>query len=202
MRLVIASRNRHKVDEFRALLGVPGLVLSGADEWPGAPLVHEDGNTFEENAAKKAVALARATGQWALADDSGLEVEALGGAPGVHSAVFAGEPRDDQANNRKLLDALRGVSNRRARFRAVLALASPSGRVETVEGVCEGRIAWEPRGSGGFGYDPLFVPEGYDKTFAEMTPAEKNALSHRGRAVARALDRWRHLFEGDYADWP
>lgn len=175
------------------MLQRPGLDLLGAQEVPGAPEVEEDGATFEENAIKKAVTLARATGLWALADDSGLEVEALGGIPGVHSARYAGEPIKYSANNKKLLDALRGESNRRARFRTVIALASPSGETRTVEGVCEGVITEKPRGRKGFGYDPIFQPDGYSLTFGEMDPEEKNRISHRAKALANARAQWGDL---------
>jgi XTP/dITP diphosphohydrolase len=194
MKLLIATRNRHKLDEIRAILGAGvGLELVGADEIPGLPEVVEDGDTFAANAARKASALARASGLWSLADDSGLEVDALGGAPGVISARYAGEPADPAANNRKLLRALDGVADRRARFRCAIALAEPGGAVRTVEGRCEGSIAHAPRGAGGFGYDPLFVPEGGRETFAEMDPARKNAISHRGRALAAAAAAWTGL---------
>ncbi len=188
--LLIASRNRHKCEEIRALLSVPGLRVVSAADSPELPEVEEDGVTFEENAVKKAVTLATLTGRWALADDSGLEVEALGGAPGVRSARYAGEPPDYAANNRKLLTALDHAPSRRARFRCVLALAAPDGTARTVEGACEGIIAEAERGGHGFGYDPLFVPTGFAQTFAEMAPAEKNALSHRGRALAAARQEW------------
>lgn len=193
MPLVLATRNRHKVDELRAMLRIPGLPILSALDFPGLPSVVEDGETLEANALKKAISLARATGHWAIADDSGLEVRALNGAPGVHSAYFAGFPPNDEANNHKLLNCLAGVADRSARFRTVLALAEPRGWTDIVEGVCEGKIAMEPRGSNGFGYDPLFIPDGYRQTFAELPPEEKNRISHRGRAMAAALEKWRSL---------
>jgi XTP/dITP diphosphohydrolase len=196
MKLLIASQNPKKLKEIREILDLPGLELVSALDLPGAPDIVEDGLTFEENAAKKALTMARASGLWALADDSGLEVDALNGAPGVHSARYAGEPMKYSANNRKLLTTLRGETNRRARFRCVLALASPQGEVRTVEGTCEGAIADGPRGRKGFGYDPLFVPEGHTVTFAEMDPAEKNRISHRGRALAAAQRAWAGLLRG------
>ncbi len=191
--LLIASRNRHKCEEIRAILDVPGLTMVSAADCPELPDVDEDGETFEANALKKAVTLARLTGLRALGDDSGLEVDALGGAPGVRSARYAGEPVDYAANNRKLLTALENAASRRARFRCVLALASPAGKTWLVEGVCEGSIACAEKGRQGFGYDPLFVPEGFEETFAEMAPARKNALSHRGRALAAAQRDWSDL---------
>lgn len=193
MNLVIATRNRHKLEEIRAILGAPGLEWKSALDFPSIPDVVEDGATFESNASKKAAAMARATGCWALADDSGLEVDALGGAPGVFSARYAGEPTDYAANNAKLLRELAGIAHRSARFRCVLALANPRGGVRFVEGRCEGRIIEELRGAQGFGYDPLFVPDGFDQSFAEMPAARKNEISHRGRALAAARVAWREL---------
>jgi XTP/dITP diphosphohydrolase len=202
MNLLIATRNPHKVREFREILDEPGLVLMSALDRPELPDVEEDGATFEANAVKKAVTLARATGGWAMGDDSGLEVASLGGAPGVFSARYAGEPARYPANNEKLLRALRDRPDRAACFRCVIALASPSGRAQTVEGICRGTIARAPRGAGGFGYDPLFVPDGFDQTFAEMEPAAKHAISHRGRALAAARQAWGDLLGGDPAEWP
>ncbi len=188
--LIIATGNAHKLKEIRAILTLPDLELVGLDAVPGAPEVVEDRDTFEGNAVKKAATLAAFTGKWALADDSGLEVDALDGAPGVYSARYAGEPADYAANNTKLLHELTGVNDRSARFRCVMALCSPEGETHTVEGRCEGYIAEGEKGNGGFGYDPLFVPEGLDTTFAEMSAEAKNAISHRGRALARAAEEW------------
>ena len=190
MKLVIATRNRHKLDELRALLVAPGLDLRSALDFPDVPDVVEDGDTFEANAVKKAEALCRATGLWALGDDSGLEVDALGGAPGVRSARYSGEPTDYARNNAKLLRELAGRADRAARFRCVIALARPGEPTLTVEGRCEGRIEHAPRGAQGFGYDPLFVPEGSTRTFAELPAEEKHAISHRGRALRRAREEW------------
>ena len=180
--LVLATRNPGKVKELQALLrGLP-LSLQPASEIEGAPEVEEDRPTLEGNARKKADALHRHTGQPALADDTGLEVDALGGRPGVHSARFSGPQADDAANRAALLEALSEAEDRRARFRTVVALADEAG-VRCVEGLCEGRILRAERGAGGFGYDALFVPEGQDRTFAEMEAGEKNAVSHRSRAL-------------------
>lgn len=158
------------------------------EEFPGLPEVEEDGATFEQNAVKKARFAAAATCLWALADDSGLEVDYLGGAPGVFSARFAGRGGDDRANNEKLLRLLEGVplERRTARFRCVVAVASPGGEVYTAEGTCAGVIAFAPRGSGGFGYDPLFYVPHLGKTFAELEPEVKNAVSHRAKALEKA----------------
>ena len=190
MKLLVATRNRHKLDEIRAILDLPGLVLIGADDVPGLPDVEEDAPTFEGNACKKAQTLAHAGGCWTLADDSGLEVDALHGEPGVHSARYAGTQGDTPANNARLLRELTGQTDRRARFRCVLALASPDGGVRTVEGRCEGRILDAPRGANGFGYDPLFVPDGYGQTFAELPAGTKNRISHRAAALRRAMAEW------------
>lgn len=202
MKLILATRNRHKLEEIRTLFNLPGLELSSALDRPEIPDVEEDGTTFEANAIKKAATLARATGCWALADDSGLEVDALGGAPGVYSARYAGEPVSYPANNAKLLKALEGVTNRRARFRCVVALSSPSGKARTVDGRCEGRIIHKLRGTQGFGYDPLFVPEGFEKTFAEMEADAKHAVSHRGRALQKARAAWHDFLKSEPSDWP
>jgi len=193
MRLLVATRNRHKLAEIRAILAVPGVDLVGADEVAGLPGVEEDAETFEGNALKKARVLCAASGLWTLADDSGLEVEALDGAPGVRSARYAGPEADDGANNRKLLAALAGRPDRGARFRCVLALAAPDGRVWTVDGRCEGRIGTAAAGSGGFGYDPLFIPDGLTRTFAKLPAATKNRISHRGAALAAAARAWGSL---------
>ncbi len=189
-KLVLATRNQHKLEEFEAILGTGEFEWVSALDFPDIPEVIEDGETLEANAVKKAVTLALATGLRALADDTGLEVSALDGAPGVYSARYAGEPPDYAANNRKLLDALADVDDRRGRFRCVIALAEPDGRAQYVEGICAGTIATAPMGEGGFGYDPLFIPDGEQRTFAQMSAAEKNRQSHRGRALAAARERW------------
>jgi XTP/dITP diphosphohydrolase len=202
MNLVIGTRNIHKLREIRQILAVPNLALLSALDFPDIPEVIEDGDSFEANAIKKATALSLATGLWALADDSGLEVEALNGAPGVYSARFAGEPVSYEANNRKLLKLLEKETNRRARFRCVIALSGPTGKAQTVEGVCSGSIIRECRGAGGFGYDPLFVPDGYSQTFAELPAEQKNAISHRGRALRKAAQTWRTILSSMPPDWP
>jgi XTP/dITP diphosphohydrolase len=181
--LVLATRNPGKVAELAAALeDLPVALISAADV--GVPEVEEDADTLRGNAEKKARALHAFTGLPALADDTGLEVDALGGAPGVFSSRYAGAEGDAEANRRKLLADLAGAPSRAARFRTVLAFADADG-VRFFEGVCGGLIATEEAGTGGFGYDALFRPaEGDGRTFAEMTTEEKNRISHRGRAVA------------------
>jgi XTP/dITP diphosphohydrolase len=195
-RLLIATANRHKTEEFRALLdGV--AEVEDLNTHPHLPPVEETGVTFEENSAIKALAAARATGLPALADDSGLEVDALGGEPGVHSARYSGAGATDASNRRKLLDELARVPEsapRSARFRCVLTLAGPDGEIlGSWSGAVEGSIIAGERGDGGFGYDPLFIPDGHEQTFAELPAAVKNQLSHRARATASFL--------ADRGDW-
>jgi XTP/dITP diphosphohydrolase len=184
-RVVLASRNAGKLAEVRRILGTGAAVLS-LDDFPPLALPPEDAETYEENALAKARAVARAFGVAALADDSGLEVDALGGAPGIRSSRYAGPTCDPAANNAKLLEALGGVpeNERGARFVCVAALVTAGGDERLSRGEVEGRVAGALRGDGGFGYDPLFIPGGNDRTFAEMAPAEKDASSHRRRAFA------------------
>lgn len=199
MRLVLATHNRHKVGELRAILlpVVPGLapddVVASGDV--GAPDVPETGVTFAENALLKARALAAFTGLPAVADDSGLCVDVLGGAPGVFSARWSGAHGDDLANLRLLLDQLSDVpaEHRRAHFACAAVLALPDGTVRVAEGRIDGVLVAEPRGTGGFGYDPIFVPDGASRTTAEMTAAEKDAISHRGRAFRAIVPAMREL---------
>lgn len=183
MKIVLATRNPGKLYEMRSLLSGLPVHLISADEVNGAPLVEEDAATLEGNAARKAQALYEFTGLSSLADDTGLEVNALGGRPGVHSARYAGERSDDAANRRLLLKNMEGVEKRDARFRTVVAFVDGDGTLHYFEGICAGTIIDEERGEGGFGYDPLFIPEGSDLTFAELSAEEKNAVSHRGRAL-------------------
>lgn len=187
--LLLATHNAHKVEEFRAILalldgaGDTFRVLSYRDV-PEIPDVEETGTTFAENALLKAEAGAK-LGYITVADDSGLAVDALGGAPGIFSARYAGVHGDDAANNRKLLSELDGVTDRGAHYVCAIACVFPDGRRFTVEGTCEGEILKAQRGEGGFGYDPLFLIPGTGKTFAEMTPEEKNSRSHRTAALKR-----------------
>jgi len=186
-RIVLATANPGKIRELRSLLP-PNVEVVSAPAL-GIRLPPETGETFVENALLKARVAAQESGLIALADDSGLEVDALGGRPGVHSARYAGEHAVDAQNIARLLRELRDVplSQRTARFRAVVAIVAPDGREAVVEGTVEGCIAEKPRGRGGFGYDPVFIPCGYDRTFAEMTLEEKNRLSHRAQALQRAV---------------
>lgn len=186
MELVLCTRNPGKVAELAALLPSTCRVL-GPDEVGVTVELPETGDTLEANAVQKARWVHDRCGLPCIADDTGLEVDALNGAPGVHSARYAGEARDPQANMSKLLDALEGRSDRTARFRTVIALIE-DGREQLFHGVVEGRILTAPRGTGGFGYDPLFAPEGEERSFAEMTSEEKNRISHRARATAALLD--------------
>ncbi len=188
-RLVVASLNRAKVREIARILRDEGLDFEvlGLADFPEVAAPPETGDTFAANAMSKARSGARATGLAAIADDSGLEVDALGGKPGLWSARFAGGGASDEDRCRKVLDLMRDVPDRRrgARFRCAAAFADPEGEELLADGVCEGHIARQPAGSGGFGYDPIFVPEGYTCTMAELTAEQKHAISHRGRALRR-----------------
>ncbi|RKN39764.1 RdgB/HAM1 family non-canonical purine NTP pyrophosphatase [Streptomyces hoynatensis] len=197
-RLVLATRNAHKVTELRAILAESGLAaeLVGAEAVPGAPEVRETGVTFAENALLKAHALARFSGLPAIADDSGLCVDVLGGAPGIFSARWAGRHGDDAANLHLLLGQLADVpaEHRGAHFACAAALALPDGTERVAEGRLEGTLRYAPAGAGGFGYDPILQPEGETRTCAELSPAEKNAISHRGRAFRALAADLRELF--------
>lgn len=192
-RLLIATRNRHKTAEIGQMLG-PRFALHDLTSYPALPEVDETGATFAENAALKAVETSLHFGaddprSFVLADDSGLEVDALGGAPGVRSARYAGEKAGDYENLALLLSNLHGKELRSARFRCVIAIASRGKLLASFDGLCEGRILDQPKGSGGFGYDPVFQPEGESQTFAELPPENKNRISHRAKALQLAL-RW------------
>ena len=179
MKLNVATHNAHKLREIGEIL--PGYVIAADD-----PDVEETAPDFAGNALIKVRAIAaRHPGEWSMADDSGLEVQALGGAPGVRSARYAGEPSNTPANNALLLKNLAGVADRTARFTCTIALVDPEGREHVVTGHCPGRIAYAPSGTAGFGYDPLFVPDGYDASFADLGEDAKNKISHRGRALAQ-----------------
>lgn len=211
MKLVLATRNLGKVKELTAMLNKDeqqhNIQLLSLQDFPEAPEVIEDGDTYKENAAKKATVIADYTGLRTLADDAGLEVDALGGAPGVHSKRWVGDDATDAIRVQKLLEALEGKTNRTARFVAAIAIAEPTAsnssdsgkntlkqpkdsipkKVQVVVGKCEGHIIYAPAGNSGFGYDPIFVPIGYEKTFAELGEAIKNRISHRSKALRLAL---------------
>ncbi|MDK1473776.1 RdgB/HAM1 family non-canonical purine NTP pyrophosphatase [Streptomyces sp. 549] len=196
-RLVLATRNAHKVTELRAILTASevALELVGADAYPDIPDVRETGVTFAENALLKAHALARATGLPAVADDSGLCVDVLNGAPGIFSARWAGRHGDDAANLHLLLAQLADIPDhhRGAHFACAAALALPDGTEHVVEGRLRGTLRHEPSGAGGFGYDPILQPDGDTRTCAELTPDEKNAISHRGQAFRALTPHLAHL---------
>ena len=189
MKLTLATRNPKKIEEIRSILGHQ-FEVTGMDAISASSDLEliEDCQTFAGNAILKAVSVAKATQQLALADDSGLVVDVLDGAPGVHSARYAGENTTDEVRNQKLLHALKDIpySQRTARFQCAIAMADKEGKIEVVEGVCQGEIAHQPKGDQGFGYDPVFVPDGYQQTFAQLGATVKNRISHRRRALALA----------------
>lgn len=187
MRLLIATRNAHKTGEIQAILGGDWEVTD-LNAHPDVPSPEETGDTFSANAAIKAVAASQRFDGWVLADDSGLEVDALAGTPGVRSARYAGESASDADNRAKLLTALKDVRGkaRAARFRCAMALAKSGNVLATFEGAVEGTIVNSEQGVGGFGYDPLFVPQGHSETFGQLPASTKNALSHRARALEKA----------------
>ena len=183
--IVIATANSHKVEEYKALLKGQEVELHSLADYPAFPGVEENGKTFEENSSIKAVAVSNYCDAPAFADDSGLEVEALDGRPGIYSARYA---ENDPARRAKLLAELEGKENRRARFVCVIAIALNGEVIETFEGEVRGTIITEERGEGGFGYDPLFIPDGYEQTFAEMPQELKNKISHRANAFRKAME--------------
>lgn len=182
--IVLATRNQGKIKEFQALLKDYPVELRSLNDFGPIPEVEEDGETFDDNAYKKASFTAKVLGLPAIADDSGLEVAALNGAPGVISARYAGENASDADNIAKLLKEMDGETDRNAAFRCVLSIAVPTGPALTYEGRCEGEITLEPKGTDGFGYDPVFYYPAFEKTFAEIAMREKNKVSHRGKALA------------------
>ncbi len=191
MKLVLASDNAHKLREFRELFRTLGVELLSKKEAGVAGEVDETGETFEENAFLKAEAVMRASGLPAIADDSGLCVDALGGEPGVRSARYTGSHADsDEDRYRLVLKNLGGRTDRGARFVCALCCVFPDGDVLRARGECEGEILFAPKGENGFGYDPIFRPAGYDRSMAELTMEEKNAISHRGRALANFKREW------------
>ena len=195
MHLLIATKNKGKIAELKNLLGDLPIELRSLNDFPDLPDVEETGETFAQNASLKARAYARQTGLWSLADDSGLEVAALDNAPGVFSARYAGENASDEANIEKLLREIGKYDERRrgARFVCAMAIADNAGEIKfEAEGFCGGQIIRERRGTNGFGYDPIFVPDGFTETFAEISAAAKQKISHRGRAAAKIIQYLRH----------
>jgi XTP/dITP diphosphohydrolase len=192
----VATQNRGKLRELRQLLADLPFELSGLSDFPNIEMVPETGGSFIENSSLKAVGYATQTGRLTLADDSGLEVDALGGAPGILSARYAGEGASDADRMEQLLAELlnNSVAERSARFDSAVVIADGAGKILNVSvGACDGHIGFAPRGSEGFGYDPVFVPNGYDQTFAELKAETKNKISHRARALAGALEFLRSL---------
>ena len=192
MKLILATRNQGKVRELTNMLygeasSKQQIEVISLENYPDAPEVIEDGKTYAENAVKKASVIAAYTSHLTLADDAGLEVDALDGAPGINSKRWAGENATDETRIAKLLEALEGASNRRARFIAAIAVVHPNSNPEVVLGVCEGHIRHDPVGESGFGYDPVFVPDGYHQTFAELGEEIKNRMSHRAKALKQAI---------------
>ena len=184
--LLVATGNSHKTAEIRAILGA-GYVVSDLKAHPELPEVEETGSTFLENATLKAVEISKQVEGLILSDDSGLEVDALGGEPGVYSSRYAGEAGNDAANNKKLLHELQGKDNRKARFRCVMVLAQDGEVLTSFDGAVEGCMLSRLHGEGGFGYDPLFVPDGYDQTFSQLSEGIKNQLSHRAVAMQKVV---------------
>ncbi len=191
MEIVLATRNKKKIEEIRRITADLPITVLSLDDFPDCPETVEDRDSFEGNAVKKATEVCRFTGKPSLADDSGLEVEALGGAPGIYSARYAdGAGGNDVRNYEKLLDELKNIPDekRGARFVCCIALSFPDGTEKTFFGYAKGSIGWEPKGNTGFGYDPVFIPEGYKITFAEMSGEEKDRLSHRGKAIEKVAE--------------
>lgn len=196
MTVVAATQNRHKIEEIEAITKEFDINIISRQE-AGVPDIEivEDGTTFEENSYKKAFEIMKLTGMLAVADDSGLAVDALDGAPGVYSARFSGLDGDDKANNRKLLELLKDVTmeKRTARFVSVITLVFPDGKTIVCRGECEGHIMFEESGSNGFGYDPLFRPEGYEVSFGQLSAEEKNRISHRAKALILLREKLKEL---------
>ncbi|TCO69852.1 XTP/dITP diphosphatase [Marinisporobacter balticus] len=194
--IVIASKNKHKLEEIKEILKDFPLAIKAMDEVGLEQLeIIEDGETFEENAMKKAEEVMKKTGAISIADDSGLEVEAINNKPGIYSARFSGEGATDDKNNKKLLDMLKDipVEKRKARFVSVISVVFPDGRKISVRGECEGSIGFEEKGYNGFGYDPLFIVPKYNKTFAELGPELKNKMSHRAKALEKLKEKLTYL---------
>jgi len=192
-KLLIASSNKHKIEELKHILKNTGIIVISPDEVGGIPDVEETGLTFEENASLKAVQISKLKGCHVFADDSGLEVEALDWRPGIYSARYAGPEATDRDRIEKLLKELADKSNRNARFVCVIAISDKDGSVTTYRGEVYGQILYSAKGTAGFGYDPVFMPTGYNKTFAELCSDEKNKISHRAMAMLKALPELKSL---------
>jgi XTP/dITP diphosphohydrolase len=188
MKILAATNNAHKLEELKTILEPEGIQIISGREAGGIPEVVEDKDTFEGNAIKKAIETALTKNMLVFSDDSGLCVDALDGRPGVLSARYAGENATDSERMSKLLGELDGKSSRKAKFVCVIALASPEGLIGTATGECHGEIALEPQGNDGFGYDPIFIPNGHQESFAQLGEDIKNSMSHRGNALKKALD--------------
>jgi len=195
LKAVIATKNRGKLKELQNLLADFDLQIVPLDQFDNIGEIEEDGVTFFDNAMKKARTVAERTGLMAIADDSGLEVEALNGRPGVFSARYAGEKASDQENYLKLLQEMKDVPDdkRDAQFRCVIVAYRPDGKWVSAEGICRGRITHAPKGNQGFGYDPIFIPEGDSRTMAQLTQEEKNRISHRGKALLELREKIKQL---------
>ncbi|SLM27649.1 Non-canonical purine NTP pyrophosphatase [Desulfamplus magnetovallimortis] len=193
--LVLATRNKGKTREMRDMLKGFPVEIKNLDDFGPIPEIEEDGDTFDDNAYKKASFAARVLGYPAMADDSGLVVDALDGKPGVHSARFAGENATDQMNVAKLIEDMQDIENRRAAFECVISIAVPTGAALTYEGRCEGELLESPRGENGFGYDPLFYYPDFGKTFAEVSMEEKSLVSHRGKALQQVVEEFDKILE-------
>ncbi len=194
MKFVLATQNPKKKEELLAILGGLGVDIVTEEELGVHVEVEETGSTFGENAALKAKAVMEATGLPAIGDDSGLCVDAMNGAPGVYSARYGGEGLSDEERYRLVLEAMAGQTDRRAHFETVVCCAMPNGDWFAARGTCQGTIAFAPRGENGFGYDPIFRPAGYDRSMAELTMEEKNAISHRGRALEQFKKEWEEYY--------
>ena len=195
--IVLATKNKGKIKEFSRLLADVEVEILGMDSFPHIVPVEETGATFAENAILKAEQVANETGLIAIADDSGLVVDCLDGAPGVYSARYAGDHGDDKANNLKLLAVMKNIptDRRQGRFHCAIAISQPGGQTIVVEDVCQGCIAYKEEGDNGFGYDPLFIPDGFKKTMGQMEQDEKNKISHRAKAVAKAVATLKKLID-------
>ncbi|ERN52457.1 XTP/dITP diphosphatase [Alkalihalophilus marmarensis] len=191
--IIIATKNKGKVREFEQMFANDGYQVTSLFEYEEIPDIEETGKTFAENAVLKAETLAKALNQKVIADDSGLVIDALDGRPGVYSARYAGEEKSDKANNEKVLNEMKDIpsEDRTARFVCTIAVASPGEPTYVVEGTCEGIIALEPAGANGFGYDPIMFLPGFEKTMAQLSPQEKNQISHRARALEKLMEQWK-----------